>query len=115
MEQLQYETTGKPTKNLKREVGRTLQNKNICNDYKTSVCNRANCKRHIKLDDIKTSMTCVICILKITVNNFGAAECGHIFCYDCALQMLSDDTKKCRNNKSKSPICRFKANYIKLM
>lgn len=116
VEQLQYETTGNPTKNLKREVGRTLQNKNICNDYKTSVCNRANCKRrHIKLDDIKTSLTCVICTLKITVNNFGAAECGHIFCYDCALQMLSDDTKNVEIIKVKCPICRFKANYIKLV
>ncbi|KAM0736149.1 hypothetical protein ACS0PU_010110 [Formica fusca] len=114
VEQLRYETTGNPTEHLKREVGRTLQNKNICSDFKTSVCNRTKCKLHyIKLDDSE-SLQCPICTKTMTTEKFGTGECGHIFCYDCALRMLSDMVHA-EIIKVHCPICRSTTEYKKLM
>ena len=112
VEQFQYEATRNFTENLKKEVGRTLQSKNICHDYKISSCNRDKCeRRHIKFDDIKP-LKCSICITNITINNFGATECGHVFCYKCALQLLDDYAVNVEIIKVKCPICRFTADYI---
>ncbi|XP_011859953.1 PREDICTED: uncharacterized protein LOC105557345 [Vollenhovia emeryi] len=112
VEQLQYETTGKPTEHLKREVARTLQNTNICGDFKTSVCNRTKCKRrHIKLDNSEP-LECPICTKAIIIENFGAGDCGHIFCCKCASRIVNETNDEM---KVQCPICRFTGEYKKLM
>lgn len=66
--------TGKATENLKREVGRTLQNTDICGDFKTNICTRTNCnRRHIKLDG-RQSLECPICRDQIVMNSFGCCN-----------------------------------------
>ncbi|KAL0117652.1 hypothetical protein PUN28_008804 [Cardiocondyla obscurior] len=82
--QARYETTGVVTNQLRYEVGRTLQNTNICGDYKTGQCSRENCqRRHIAHRDV---LECVVCCDTIVRDTFGAANCGHIFCNTCALK-----------------------------
>lgn len=106
VEQYRYEITGKATENLKREVGRTLQNTDICNDFKKNICQRIKCKlRHIRLDT--QPLQCPICrgqiillhnsyiiLCKDSIESFGAAICGHILCYNCALRCISRHSTK---------------------
>ncbi|KAL0114876.1 hypothetical protein PUN28_011910 [Cardiocondyla obscurior] len=81
---------GEANEQLKRKVGRTLQNTNICGDYKTGVCEREVCdRRHIKKKDVKP-LECPICAKKITVQTFGATECGNMVCLDCSLKGLEN-------------------------
>ncbi|XP_011705593.1 PREDICTED: uncharacterized protein LOC105460802 [Wasmannia auropunctata] len=114
VEQLRYETTGKPTDNLKREVGRTLQSTNICGDFKKNVCKRTKCKRrHVKLDDIEP-LECPVCRDEMIIENFGAGYCGHIFCMKCAFRLLNDEVESGKI-KVNCPICRQETIYKKLM
>jgi len=110
LEQLRYESTGKETEQLKREVGRTLQSSNICGDFKKGVCRRQKCRlRHIKND---ASLECPICRDEITVERFGAGDCGHVFCWSCARRCLNDTQE--HGIEVKCPICRHTLPYNKL-
>jgi len=113
MEQLRYETTGVATENLKSEIGRTLQNKNICRNFKNNACKQTKCKlRHVNVEN--KSLECRICKKTIIKEIFGTGEWGHIFCYDCALYRLQDRV----NSDIKEVycvICRSITTYIKLM
>lgn len=115
MEQLRYETTDTMSEHIKREVARSLQYSDICCDFKIKTCNRLKCKlRHIKLEDLKP-MTCNICTENIIVENFGAANCGHFFCFNCALKMLRDEYRdQLRVTVLLCPVCRCVGEYIKL-
>lgn len=111
LEQLCYETTGKETENLKREVGRTLQSSSICGDFKNGICTRTKCRlRHVKLNDI--ALQCPICSENMIVERFGAGDCGHVFCLICALR-CSNDTNK-QYIEIMCPICRRILPYKKL-
>jgi len=104
--------SGKATENLKREVGRTLQNTNICGDFKKNVCKRSIChRRHIKLDG--KPLECPICREQIVIKSFGAALCGHMFCYNCALRCLDNDING--EIAVRCPMCRSKCVYKKFM
>lgn len=113
VEQLRYETTGIMTEHIKREVGRSIQHFNICGDFKIKTCNRLKCKlRHIKLEDLKP-MTCIICTENIIVENFGAGDCGHIFCYNCALRSLYNEAGQ--QMKIQCAVCKCVNEYKKTM
>lgn len=115
VEQHRYLMTGKATENLKREVGRTLQNTDICGDFKNDMCIRRNCdRRHVKLDD-RQPLECLICREQITIKSFGAATCGHMFCYNCALKCLNNDVDKGNSIKLQCPMCRSQGGYKNLM
>lgn len=106
--------TGKATENLKREVGRTLQNTDICGDLKKNSCTRTNCnRRHVKLDSIQP-LECPICRNKIVMNSFGAVTCGHILCYNCALKCLKDAIDSKQSITIYCPMCRCEGGYKKL-
>lgn len=111
IEQFRYAVTGKATDNLKREVGRTLQSVNICGDFKKNLCKRAICNRRHICHDVQP-LECPICQERIVTKTFGAATCGHIFCYNCALQFISPDEEginiKCR-------ICGLHVKYKKFI
>lgn len=114
VEQYRYEITGKATENLKREVGRTLQNVDICNDFKKNICHRVKCNfRHIKLDDMEP-LQCPICREQIIIESFGAAICGHIFCYNCALKCISRNINE-ETIKVDCPMCRSENVYKKFI
>ncbi|XP_024882549.1 uncharacterized protein LOC112461518, partial [Temnothorax curvispinosus] len=69
VEQARYEATGKATEYLKQEVGRTLQNPNICKDFKNDNCNRDNCNlRHVNSN---RSLECPICCEEVKRDTFG--------------------------------------------
>lgn len=115
VEEYRYLTTGEATEHMKREVGRTLQTTNICGDFKPSVCKRASCnRRHIKIDDIHP-LECPICCQEITVQSFGAAYCGHMFCYNCALRCLDNRIDNQSSITVNCPICRSPSSYKKFM
>jgi len=106
IEQLRYTITGNATENLKREIGRTLQSVNICGDFKNNLCKRAICnRRHITLDT--QPLECPICREIIVTKTFGAAFCGHIFCHNCLLRLISYD------EEIKCPMCRRFVTYKK--
>lgn len=105
--------TGKATENLKREVGRTLQNTDICGDLKKNVCKRENCnRRHVKPLE---RLQCFICTYQISTDTFGAVSCGHILCYNCALRILSDTVNTDNSLKICCPQCKCIGKYKKLM
>lgn len=111
LEKIRYETTGKVTENLKREIGRTLQMSYICGDFKNGVCNRQKCKlRHVKFEDIKP-MQCPICNENMTFQLLGAAYCGHLLCVSCAVRCLANENVM----EIKCPICRHLGPYVKLL
>lgn len=71
-------------------------------------CNRLKCKlQHIKLEDLKP-ITCIVCTENVTVETFGAADCGHKFCLNCAYQLLHDED---RQLKVLCPVCRRISEY----
>lgn len=110
LEQLRYETTGKESEHLKREVGRTLQSSSICGDYKNGDCTQTKCRlRHVKFN---ACLQCPIRRENITVESLGAGECGHMFCLIWALR-CSNDTNK-QFIEITCPICRRTIPYIKL-
>ncbi|XP_024869960.1 zinc finger CCCH domain-containing protein 10-like [Temnothorax curvispinosus] len=115
VEQYRYIMTGKTTENLKKEVGRTLQNTNICGDFKNNVCKRSICnRRHVKLDDLQP-LECPICRDTITLKSIGVPLCGHMFCYNCGLKCLSSNTVKGGSIVVYCPMCRSEQPYKKLM
>ncbi|KAL0108683.1 hypothetical protein PUN28_015279 [Cardiocondyla obscurior] len=84
VEQARYERTGKASDRMRTEVGRTLQNTNICGDYKSGRCQRENCnRRHIAHTE---KMECIICCQEVSRDTFGAGRCKHVYCYTCALK-----------------------------
>lgn len=106
--------TRKATENLKREVGRTLQNTNICGDFKKGMCTRTTCKhRHVKFNT--SPLECPICRDKIVMDTFGALTCGHILCLECASKLLKDDDTYNEDIIIECPMCRGKRKYKKLM
>ena len=106
--------TGKATENLKKEVGRTLQNTNICGDFKKGICIRENCnRRHVKVDNMQP-LECPICRDQIVTSSFGAVICRHILCYECALKCLNAKLDE-EQLTVYCPMCRIKGKYKKLM
>lgn len=110
VEQYRYMITGKPTDNLKREVGRTLQSVNVCGDLKKNTCKRTNCnRRHIHNT---LPLECPICREIIVMESFGAGIwCGHIFCYNCALHLINNNDEEMI---VQCPICRIHVKYKQL-
>ncbi|XP_024894113.1 uncharacterized protein LOC112468927 [Temnothorax curvispinosus] len=112
VEQLRYETTGKETEQLKREVGRTLQNSSICGKFKNGDCTLPKCRlRHVKYD--VAPLECTICTEIINVEHLGAGDCGHIFCANCAMRCLINDEYE-NFVETRCPICRKSVPYKKL-
>lgn len=119
VEQARYETSGKATEHLKQEVGRTLQESNICGDFKRGSCTREDCnRRHISTAN---TMECTICRFDIEEDNLGAASCGHVLCYNCALRQaeLPDVYEVREDNENdmiiKCPFCMRNKHYKKLI
>jgi hypothetical protein len=105
--------TGKATETLKREVRRTLQNTNICGDFKNNVCKRTSCnRRHVKLDT--QPLECPICCEQIDTESFGAALCGHMFCYNC-VTCIDGYVNREGLITVQCPMCRTQSIYKKLM
>lgn len=115
VEQARYETSGKATERLKREIGRTLQESYICGDFKSGTCERQNCnRRHINTDPLE----CRICHEQINIDNLGASVCGHMLCYTCALKCIPEVYEIEGGNendliKIKCPMCRTVNEYKK--
>lgn len=116
VEQYRYEMTGKATENLKKEIGRTLQNSDICGDFKKNICKRTKCyRRHIKSDDSMQDLECPICRDEIMSEFLGAALCGHIFCYKCALRCLNNNENETGLINLYCPLCNSNSMYKRLM
>lgn len=113
-ERIRYETTGRLTENMQREVSRSLQDPSLCGDYKNGNCKRNKCKlKHVKFND--TPFECCVCRDDMTVQNFGAADCGHMFCFNYALRCIHD---RCNDLgltiNVTCPLCRQTQPYRKL-
>lgn len=117
VEQARYEATGKATEYLKREVGRTLQNSNICKDFKNGNCNRDNCYlRHLHFNN--RTLDCSICCEQIEYSTFGTCTCGHMICSTCALKCTYSTYGEPEDDELitvKCPMCRSIVHYKQLL